>query len=506
MGPPGPCGCGCPLTPETSLGFSVVEFSRDVLGVEPLPWQRFLWIHALELRPSRRFRFRTVVLLVARQNGKTSGVEIKKLWKLFVLRVRLVIGTAQNLDIAEESWAKALEIIESIPELAAELTHVDRAGGKKTFTLSVPGEPKRRWKVTTPSRKGGRGLSGDDVDLDELREHQTWDAWGAVTKTTMARPNAQVWAESNAGDDKSVVLNDLQKQGRAAAGRPPQEDDSFGYFEWSAPDDVKCTCPRPDGKHAAACRLRDRAAWAQANPALGYTMDEQALLSALETDPEAVFRTECLCQRVPTLAAQWQVIGEEAWNALIDRDAIRPTDMAFAVQVDYRRGHTAIAACGAREDGTLLVSLVEYRPGTQWVADRLLKLRDKYQPVAIAIQDKGPTGSLIDEMAKLDILPPEDPDRRLRGELAVLWSDDVADSYGLFVDAITQERLNHLDEVPLNLALADAGTRTLSNALAWEYKGKTDCSPLLAATFAHWAYVKYAESVASSFEPSAYWI
>src|SRR5262249_46845026 len=156
------------------------------------------------------FRFRTILILVARQNGKTTLVEVKNLWKMFVLRVLLVIGTAQNLDISEESWDKAVEIVESIPELAVEIAHVDKTNGKKALRL-VGGS---RWKIAAASRRGGRGLSGDDVNLDELREHQNWLAWAAVTKTTMARPNPQIWAFSNAGDDKSIVLNDLQKIGR----------------------------------------------------------------------------------------------------------------------------------------------------------------------------------------------------------------------------------------------------------------------------------------------------
>ncbi|HEX4818504.1 MAG TPA: hypothetical protein VFV66_37680, partial [Nonomuraea sp.] len=232
------------MTPATSLGFSAVDFSQDVLGVRPLPWQRFLLIHAHELRWDGKFRFRTVLVLVARQNGKTSIVEVKNLWKMFVLGVGLVIGTAQNLDISEESWDKAVEIVEGTPELAAEVAHVDRTNGKKALRLTSGS----RWKIAAASRKGGRGLSGDDVNLDELREHQTWDAWGAVTKTTMARANPQIWAFSNAGDDKSVVLNQLQEQGRAAA-NDPLMDPTLGHFEWSAPDDVKCTCGRPDNKH-----------------------------------------------------------------------------------------------------------------------------------------------------------------------------------------------------------------------------------------------------------------
>lgn len=234
----GPCGCGCALTPQTSLGFSAVDFATDVIGVPPLPWQRWLLIHALELNPDGSFRFRTVLILVARQNGKTSIIEVKNLWKLFVLQVPLVVSTAQDLDVSEESWDKAIEIIESIPDLDAELAHVNKVNGKKYFRLSSGS----RWKPKASTRRSARGLSGDDVNLDELREHTNWLAWAAVTKTTMARANAQIYAFSNAGDDASVVLNELQEQGRAAAAFPELADPSFGYFEWSAPDDVKCTC------------------------------------------------------------------------------------------------------------------------------------------------------------------------------------------------------------------------------------------------------------------------
>jgi hypothetical protein len=52
---------------------------------------------------------------------------------------------------------------------------------------------------------------------------------------------------------------------------------TLGIFEWSAPD---------------GCDSNDPAAWAAANPALGHRMTAQAVLSALETDPEDVFRTK----------------------------------------------------------------------------------------------------------------------------------------------------------------------------------------------------------------------
>lgn len=77
-GRPGPCGCGCALTPENSYGFDVVEFARDWLNLPLDPWQRWLVIHGGELLPDGRPRFRKLLVIVARQNGKAldCGVDI----------------------------------------------------------------------------------------------------------------------------------------------------------------------------------------------------------------------------------------------------------------------------------------------------------------------------------------------------------------------------------------------------------------------------------------------
>jgi hypothetical protein len=475
-GPPGPCGCGCALTPATSKGFSALEFAEDPLGIRPIPWQRWLLIHALELRWDGRFRFRTVVVLVARQNGKTTIVEVKNLWKMFVLGVPLVIGTAQNLDISEESWDHAVEIVEGTPELAAEITHVDRTNGKKALRLANGS----RWKIAAASRRGGRGLSGDDVNLDELREHQSWDAWGAVTKTTMARPDPQVWAFSNAGDDKSVVLNELQRMGRAAA-QDPSVDLSMGHFEWSAPDDVKCSCGRPNGKHAEDCRLRDPQARAQANPALGYTITGDALDSALATDPETIYRTECLCQRVERITADWQVIPEAPWRALADETSEAAGRVAFAVHVAPDRSWAAIGTTGQRQDGLTHVEVIDYRAGTGWVTDRLVSLRDRWDPCAIVVDAASPAGSLIADLeaAGLAIVKPS--------------ARDVAHAYGQFVDAVIptegEPALRYMPHPALDTAVAGAATRKLSDATAWDaHTASTDSCPLVAVTLAGWGF------------------
>jgi hypothetical protein len=452
------------------------------LRIIPLPWQRWLLIHALELLPDgRRFRFRTIVVLVARQNGKTTIVEVKNLWKMFVLGVPLVIGTAQDLDQAEESWEHGVEIVESIPELAGELKHVDKTNGKKTLRLASGS----RWKIKAASRRSGRGLSGDDVNLDELREHQNWLAWGAVTKTTMARENAQIWAFSNAGDDKSIVLNSLQAQGRKAAQNPLSADPSIGHFEWSAPDDVKCSCDRPEGTHELGCKLQDRRYWAMANPSLGYTIAESSLASALSTDPEPIFRTECLCQRVPDLIPDWSVISKSSWMplvALADQEDLKP--VAIAVDVTPERSHASIAIAG-KVNGLMHVEVAEHRRGTGWVIPWLIERVNKWEPCAVVIAKNSPAGSLIPdaEAAGIEIVKPS--------------LNDEAQACGLFMDAVAPEdgepTLRHLGQAELDNAVKGAVRSDLGDG-AWRWSRKSAMaviSPLVAVTHAAWAQAKF---------------
>lgn len=440
-GPAGPCGCGCALTQKTSLGFSAIEFGEEVLGFELMPWQRWLLVHALELLADGRFRFRTVLILVARQNGKTTLIEVKNLWKMFVLRVPLVIGTAQILDYAEESWDKAVDIVTDIPELNAEVAHVDRTNGKKALKL-VNGT---RWKIAAASRRGGRSLSADDVNLDELREHHTWESWAAVTKTTMARRKAQVWALTNAGDDRSVVLNALQEKGRAAV-EDPSVDSSMGLFEWSAPDD----CPTDDPQM-----------WRLANPSLGYPqgISFEALRAAQQTDPEPIFRTENLCQRVPDLVPS--KIPLTAWVKCRDPGSQIADGVVLSWEVSWDRSRAAIGVAGYRSDGLPHVELIEYREGTTWMPGRMGEIATRQPVLAVIYNPTGPGASLLNDVterlpAKLEPEP--------------MTARDQANACGRLYDAAIANTLRHLGDDRLLEMLRRSATRTLVDAWAWDMR------------------------------------
>lgn len=351
------------LTRATSHGYSVCDFA-DAIGEPFLPWQRWLAIHAMETDASGFYRFRVILVLVGRQNGKSSGKRTISLWRLHVDGAKLVLGVAQDVSLAREQWQMCIDTIEASPDLSEDLATVRRVNGDEWFKLTAeldargidPAEREigyedddldesltlaggGRYKIAASNRKAGRGLSIDELNIDELREQRSWAAWSALSKTTMARPDAQIWCMSNAGDDESVVLNQLREA--ALSGRDP----SIGLFEWSGED---------------GCELDDWEQIRQANPGLGYTVSEAAIRTALVTDPPNVFRTEVLCMKVDQLDG---AIDYEAWKTLCDPSGT----------MDAHRGK--LAAClDAAPDGqhftlTVAAKLADGRPRIELVRD-----------------------------------------------------------------------------------------------------------------------------------------
>lgn len=498
-----------PLTPDTSLGFSVIEFAEDVLEVDLLPWQRWLLIHMLELLPDNSLRFRTVIVLVARQNGKSTLSQVLALWFMYVYGVALVIGTAQDLDVAEEIWQGAVDLAEENEDLAPLVEKVVKVNGKKALELArtegLPNGGGQRYKVKAANRRAGRGLSGDLILLDELREHQSWDAWGAITKTTMARAMALILALSNAGDASSVVLRYLRQMclkqlvesGEAGlrgeldedlealiqqyaedgiedaeAYANAGEDDTLAIFEWSA---------------VPGCDVWDREGWAQANPSLGYTITERTIASACRTDPEWIFRTEVLCQwSSGTLEGLYP---QDSWDLSADEASRRAegAEIALCVEVSADRTTSHVGLASTRADGHRHVEVIASRAGTGWLTGWLTspERSEAVLSARVAAQAKGaPVSSLIPDLAEA-----------LGDRLVEMSGTDCAVACGAFYDRVraaigegeADAGVRHRNQPLLNLAAANAVTKPLGDS--WvinRTKSPVDAAPLVAVIGADW--------------------
>lgn len=517
-----------PLTPETSLGFSVIKFADEVLRYPLLPWQRWLLIHALELLPDNSLRFRYVVVLVARQNGKSTLSQILGLWFMYVYGIALVLGTAQDLDTAEEVWQGAVDLVLATddddnlirPELAALVDHVVQTNGKKALKLKT----KKRWKVKAANRRAGRGLSGDVIFLDELREHQSWDAWGAITKTTTARAFALVLAMSNAGDSTSIVLRHLRMMAHRALGDPDGivaaaekitgdaaeaiaeaerlleevdlddeydddldddewdadddfdedelEDDSLGLFEWSA---------RPDRA------VNDRQGWVEANPSLGYTITEKTLASMCRTDPEWVFRTESLCQWPGfTLAGPFP---PGAWDAgrWKGRKGEKPPKIVGKVKAGVAMSHdrktTYIAFAGINEHGLPQVEIVAQRPGVDWATEWLSEEKRRSRISELGGRKGGHEAALLKKIAGkkwFTVVEGSEPD-------VAEWTGELYDlvKAGAVDEDDNPVGIRHLPQPSLDIAAGNAVVKPVGRRYVWDAaKSPVDIGALDAATAA----------------------
>lgn len=469
------------LTKANTLGYAFWDFC-EVLGVELLPWQKWLAIHALEIVTEGeqwRFRFRYVLVLISRQNGKTFFEVLLNIFFIYGLKSHLVLGTAQNLDTAVETFEDTVSLIESVPELKDLLRKVNRGTGKRELLLDT-GD---RYKVIAATRKA-RGLSSDLIMMDELREQTNWDAWGAISKTMMARPTAILFGFSNAGDVASVVLRHLRLQAHALLGDPDgvassraslggeDVDDAIGLFEWSAAPD---------------CELDDKEQWAQANPSLNFGfLTERALKTAMSTDPESIFRTECLCQwvesRLPEPFPEGAWLGGQDEQSFIREDS----ELFWGIEMSSDRKYTVIAVCGLREDGNYHVEIVERRIGSEWALDWFRQRAPKYGEMKLCFQGRGaPVSGLAEQICTIDGI------KRMAQE-----GPDLSAGWNRFYDAVaactpTDNRRGvkvfHVPQPVLDTPGRTCQMRNLGGGIMLpdRIKSPDDISPLMAVAMAY---------------------
>ena len=156
-------------------------------------------------------------------------------------------------------------------------------------------------------------------------------------------------------------------------------------------------------------------------------------------------------------------------------------EVAFAAEISEDRKRCAIVASGREKDGTrVVVDLVWYDHPRGAVA-KLAELGGKHDPVAVVVDPRSQAGTLLRPLAEAGVFVTEP------------GTADVAVAHGEFLDLVNDGRLAHLDQPPLTAAVRAAQQRPLAGAQAWERRIQVDQSPLVAATLACWAFLRWEE-------------
>ena len=205
----------------------------------------------------------------------------------------------------------------------------------------------------------------------------------------------------------------------------------------------------------------------------------------MSTDPETIFRTECLCQWVESLLPQ--PFPEGAWLAgTDDRSFIMPeSDLYYGIDMSIDRRWISIAVCGLREDGHYHVEVVARVPDAEKAID-WFRVRVQRGPMKLAFQGRGaPISGLAEQICTLNGV-----------ERLAVEGPDLTNGWGRFYDAIAisapderQKRGVKIFHLPQPVLDAPAKTMQMRNIgggleLPDRKKSPDDIAPLFACFIA----------------------
>jgi len=155
--------------------------------------------------------------------------------------------------------------------------------------------------------------------------------------------------------------------------------------------------------------------------------------------------------------------------------------VAFGCAISEDRKHGSIVAAGRSGSGKILVDLAPFYAHPRDLVARMAVLYAKHDPVAVAVNPKSQSGTLVKPLADAGVL------------VLQVTAQDVAVAHGEFLDLVNDGGLEHLDQPPLTAAVRAAQQRPLAGAQAWDPKVAVDQGPLVAATLATWAFARWEE-------------
>ena len=326
-----------------SRGFELIDLASS-LNVDLMPWQKFVLEHTHKVKPDGRWATPLNVTCVARQNGKSFLMQIRILGGLFLWDEPLQIGSAHRLATSLEQFRQLVNLIESSDSLSKQVKRIRWSHGSEEIETNAG----TRF-IVKAGGSAARGVSAPStLHLDELREMHDMESFASLRYTLMASKNPMIMAYTNAGDQHSVVLNQLRERGVAAAAGA---NDDIAYFEWSAPTNE---ISLPNAAHA--------------NPALGLTIHPDNIRATFNDPPEVVM-TEVLCRWVQTISS---VINADQWNLCADDSVDLNEDDLTWLGLDLSPDRRFGALVGAQKlgDERFVVKLLHTWENTFMLDDR----------------------------------------------------------------------------------------------------------------------------------------
>ena len=489
-------------------------------GLKLDPWQKFAMRKSCSLRDDQtwnpyngRYEYKwaamEVGLMLSRQNGKGGFLEARELAGLFLFGEELLIHSAHKFDTSRQHFSRISGLIESTPSMMKEVMRIPHGHGEEGVELK--NGQTLQFRTRGGSGGGGRGFSCDCLVLDEamfLGAQMISD----LMPTLSARRNPQIFYTGSAGGKESTQFGRIRARALAAIdqmtklGLPLEEIESEAerllYMEWSA-ELCNMFCG-PD------CEIHDDPSspyvWAKANPGYGIRLfgDYIHHVEFSSMIPEEFNKERLGVGDWPTDGDNWKVIPKDFWDHQHDETSIINTKpFVMGVDTSPDRSWSCITMCGKNERGEYHVEItgrdeLDYRPGTQWVVQRVKDIWDRVHPEFVVIDRAGQAGSFVDKLEALGI------------KVVSPNSREYAQACGEFGSGIVprhneEATIVHIGQEELSKAVAGADTRKLTDMWAWSKSDSAaDISPLVSVTLAYWGYAKFIHAAPAAADPWVY--
>jgi hypothetical protein len=441
--------------------------------------------------PGGRWLTYESAIIEGRQNGKTKAVLLTiALADLFLFsdEADRIVWTAHVMKTTLDTFEMVQHLIDSNPSLSKRVKEIDVRPTKEAVILNSGS----RMDFIARGDSSGRGLSGKRIILDEALFLKL-TMMGSLMPVLSSRDNPQIMFGSSAGKGESDFLRSLQRRGRRL------NDPSLILIEYRAPggwDDPRCgrglQCDHiyenplndvTDPKMGySGCSMDNPDNWRMANHAMhrgrmrvDFVAAERRSLCQT-TDGVLEFGRERMgWEELGGVSLDPDRIPENLWTLQTDPLSSIDGEVVFSIDMGKSASHVSIGVAGLRADGAVHFGIIDYRPGTDWVAERLQELLDKHDTMCgVMWQPKAPIGALREVLKEAGIF------------MVDVTEATYSESCGAFKEHIVNGTAWHTGSQVLDTAFAGSERRILAEG-GWGFgrrKSSVDISPLVSVVLA----------------------
>lgn len=448
---------GFTLPYRDSLGDEAIAL-YEKSGRIAMDWQRSLINDILAINDDGLWVHTRFGFSLPRQNGKNEVVAIREIRGLF--SGERILHTAHRTATSRAAWERDVKIIESmgIHEIKGKIRSGYTSGKSKGQEWIEFDEAHGGGLIAfrTRSTTGGLGETYDVLVIDEAQEYQD-EQESALKYTIVSSDNPQtIFLGTPPTPYSSGTIFPHLRQDILTGKKS-----NAGWAEWSIED-------RTD--------VRNKDAWYQTNPSLGYKLTERAIYDEIGQDDD-----DFNIQRLGLWISynQKSAISRIQWDACkVERFSIKGP-ITIGIKFSKDGGSVSLSVAGKQEDGSTFAECYacrSMRDGIGWIVSFLRGIDGQYTKVC------------VDGASGIEMLTKAMTEAGLKKPYEVTVKEVIA-AYSAFEAGINSRTLLHMEQPSVTQVVTNVEKRAIGSSGGFGFKATNlsyDISILDSIALAAW--------------------